>query len=156
MLMTRYLHSLVLIALLFAVIGQSFAAADLPCKMMMQHMSSAAHQHSLQQTLSGHDTLHRISPSQNSAHQSGDDDMHAHHAIQSGMSAMMMGMENSSDKDCCKTQCGCPPSGCVPFALALFNNKLLFNVTPYTQPRFYLTAFIDSPIHSLYKPPIFA
>lgn len=143
MLMARYLHSLVMVALLFAVMGQSFAAADLPCKMMMQHMTNGAHLHD----------SHKTSVYQSSAHHSHVEDMRSDKMAHNDMSHMM---DMADESDCCKTQCSCPPSGCVPFALALFNSKLLFHVATYTQPRFALMAFIDSPIQSLFKPPIVA
>lgn len=135
MLMTRYLHSLVFVALLFAIIGQSFAAADLPCKIMMQHMPDGAHQHA-------------------SLHDSSDESADVSHMMHGDMSSMVMG--HSDGQDCCKTQCSCPPSGCVPFALALMGSELLLSDATYTQPSFPFSVFIDSPIQSLYKPPIFA
>lgn len=117
--------------MVLALVSQSFAASNVPCKMMLQHM------------VGGHQMLHT-------------DHQNHRHSAELGSANTMHPMTDEDAQACCKLECSCPPSGCISLVLAFIDSGLEFDPAIYVQPYFTANQLIDLPIQSLYRPPILA
>lgn len=125
-------RSFILIVMLFAHIGQSFAIVSMNCQDMHNQMSTPSGHHQSMQM--DHHT----------------DDLHANH------SNSVSSSEHQSNDSCCGDECMCPSNGCsfTVFILPIQNKQS--KVSADKACVHYLTSHYQTPQTSLFRPPISA